>query len=439
MSNNLNSTSQFRPRLDGLWKMGLVAFGIGALLFAGTFLGLLGGAVPPEIFWGRFFQSYLIGYLFWVGVTMGSSALLLLHNTVAGGWGFLLKRQLTAATANLPLMALLTLPLIIWGFDYLYPWANEAMIRESRILQFQQRMWMEPWKVILRLVIYFAVMMTLVHFVNKWTWGMNKQNAEKNVHALNLLGPPGLFLYVTLMTFMAVDLLMSITAQWFSSIIGLLFVVMQGLSTWCLMSVLTAYVAAHKEPLVHVPRRYIRDIGNFTLAFTLLWAYMSYSQLVITFSGNMAEEAVFYQVRQQGGWQIVGLLLLAAHFALPFLALLSSAVKTDISNLAKLSLIIIFMRFVDLYYWVVPGTDRAFSDHVNFARLPLDVSMPLAIGGLWIAMWAWQMRDKPLIPEDNPRLYGAWPLGTHHEPEPIGYEDVEEDALSEAEVTHQHG
>jgi len=134
--------------------------------------------------------------------------------------------------------------------------------------------------------------------------------------------------------------------------------------------------------------------------------------------------------------------MVAAHFALPFLALLSSAVKTNIVNLAKLAMIIIFMRFVDLYWWVVPGYDPPFESHVNFARLPMDVSMPLAIGGLWILLWARNMQDKPLVPELDPRLHGAWPPGVIHEPEPIGYEDVEEDALSEAEeaeVAHQHG
>jgi hypothetical protein len=160
--------------------------------------------------------------------------------------------------------------------------------------------------------------------------------------------------------------------------------------------------------------------------------------LLIVFSANTLEGAIFYEVRQQGGWQLIGILLLAAHFALPFLALLSSSVKTHISSLAKLGLIIIFMRFVDLYYWVMPGKAAPFEEHVNFARLPLDISMPLAMGGLWLAMWSTQMRDKPLVPEADTRLGEGWPPGAHHEHEPIGYEDAEEDAYGEAGVP-QHG
>ncbi len=432
MSNNLNSTSQFRPRLDALYRMGVIACGIGVLLIAGSFLG---GASRAGDFWAKFYQSYLVAFIFWLGVTAGPVALLLLHNTVGGGWGFVLKRQLTAATGNLPLMAFFAI-FLIPGFQFLYPWAKPEMIEHSAGLQLQQK-WMVVPFVVGRLVFYFACFMFLSSRVNKWTWSMTADNAEANTRKLNGIGPPGIILYVICITFLAIDLMMTITPLWNSSIIGLLFVVGQGLSTFSLMCVLTAYLGAHKPPMVNVPRRYIRDIGNFMLAFTLLWSYMSYSQFVITFSGNQAEEATWYQPRQMGGWQIVGMLLVVAHFALPFLTLLSSAVKTNISSLAKLGLIIIFMRFVDLYYWVVPGLFQPFEQSVNFARLPLDFAMPLAMGGLWLAMWSVQMRDKPIVPEHDPRLYGAWPLDEHHhEPEPIGYEGVPEDALSEAEVAH---
>ena len=172
---------------------------------------------------------------------------------------------------------------------------------------------------------------------------MTPDNAARNVEKLNQMGPVSIVIYVIIVTMWSIDLVMTITPGWVTSIIGFLYVVGQGLSSWALFAVLTAYVAGGKPPLSQVPTRYIRDIGNFTLAFTLLWSYMSYSQFLITFSGNQAEEALFYEWRQKGGWQIVGLLLLGAHFILPFLALLSSSVKTHISSLAKLGLIIIFM------------------------------------------------------------------------------------------------
>lgn len=445
MSTNLNSTSPYRPQLDALFKMGLVAFAVGVVVAGATLFGSLNAPLntsnlnlgQPDYTasaWARATQAYLFAWLFWVGVTWGPVGVLLLHNTVGGGWGFVLKRQLTAATANLPLMAILFLPIAL-GIKYIYPWAQPEVISTNQIVAFQQKWWMAPPLVFIRMAVYFGILMLLARRVNNLTWNMTAENAERNVDKLNKTGPPGLILYVIIVTFWAIDVVMTITPAWASSIIGLLFVVGQGLSTWALMAALTSYIAGGKPPLVNVPRRYIRDIGNFTLAFTLLWSYMSFSQFLITFSGNQAEEAVYYQWRQKGGWQVVGLLLLAAHFILPFLALLSSDVKTHISSLGKLGLIIIFMRFVDLYYWTAPTWNA------TLRISPLDIALPLAIGGLWIAGWALNMRDKPIVPEHDSRLYGAWPLDSpsHHELSPEGYEEVPEDLLSEAEVAKLHG
>lgn len=425
---NLNSTTPLRPQLDSVFRLGVGLAVAGVALAAA---GFFGGMVKAGDSTTAFFQSYVIGFVFWFGVTAGPVALLLLHNTVGGGWGFVLKRQLTAAMGNLPLMALLSVPLVL-GVAHVYPWAQPETIKHHPVLIHQQNWlgWMQVPFVIGRLAIYFALLMLMARGMNKLAWSMNAANAEDNTRKLNLMGPPCLVLYVITITFFAVDFVMTITPGFTTSIIGLLTVVGQGLSTFSLLSLLSAHVAAHRPPLSMVPRRYIRDVGNFMLAFTLLWSYMSFGQLVITFSGNQHEEALFYEQRQRGGWQIIGICLVVAHFALPFLSLLSSTVKTSITNLGKLALIILFMRFVDLYYWVVPSTEQG----VNFARLPMDVSMPLAMGGLWLAAWSVNMRDKPLLCEADPRLHGAWPLGHHHEHEPIGYEDVDEDALSEAEV-----
>lgn len=443
MSNNLNSTSQYGPQLNKLQTMGIVAAIAGIVIAAGTLLGsmnapanlnYLNEGVPQFTQEGmaRFYQAYLMAWLFWTGVTWGPVALLLLHNTVGGGWGFVLKRQFTAATQNLPLMALLFIPIAI-GARYIYPWAtpDAPEYANHHVVQHQQEFmggWMQYAFVIVRQVIYFGILMFLATRINKLTWGMTKDNAERNVEKLNQMSPVSIVIYVIIVTLWAIDLIMTITPGWVTSIIGLLYVVGQGLSSWALFAVLTAYVAGGKPPLSQVPQRHIRDIGNFTLAFTLLWSYMSYSQFLITFSGNQAEEALFYEWRQKGGWQIVGLLLLGAHFILPFLTLLSSSVKTNISSLAKLGLIIIFMRFVDLYYWTAPTWNA------SLRLSPLDIALPLAIGGIWIALWAHNMKDKPLIPELDSRLYGAWPLDQYHSAVAEGYEEDPESALSEEEV-----
>ncbi|HTE20185.1 MAG TPA: hypothetical protein VK689_17615, partial [Armatimonadota bacterium] len=219
---------------------------------------------------------------------------------------------------------------------------------------------------------------------------------------LNVTGAVGMLLFVIVATFMAVDWVMSLTPHWFSSIFGLLFVASQGLSTLALMLALLGFLAGDRGLVRGLPDGYFRDLGNLMLAFVMLWAYMSFSQYLITYSGNTVEEVSWYVQRRQNGWGIISLALVPLHFALPFLVLLvGSKLKRSPTRLAGLALFIVLMRFVDLF-WLVAPTFRP-SLNVIFT----DFGTPLLIGGIWLWLWAAQLKDKPVVPLHDPRLEGA--------------------------------
>jgi hypothetical protein len=160
-----------------------------------------------------------------------------------------------------------------------------------------------------------------------------------------------------------------------------------------------------------VPKQYFRDLGNLMLAATMLWGYTSFSQYLITYNGNTVEEIGWYVHRNIGGWQWVSRALLPFHFALPFLVLLiGSEVKRNPRRLAKVAGWIVFMRFVDLFWWVVP----TFRDH--FSVTLSDIGAPLLLGGIWLYFWAGQMKGRDLFPAHDPRMEGYWPVteGAHH-------------------------
>ncbi len=402
------STSELTPRLEKLQSYAVI---IGAV---GFFLCLVGAMRRPAEFW----QSYLFAWLFWAGVTIGPMALLLLHHVVGGGWGFIIRRLLEAAIRLLPWMLLLFVPIIINLFMptlfnrpdlSLYEWADPRHYEHDEILQAKRPFLNVPF-FILRTIIYFAIWMTFAHILNKWSEEQDRTGDPEITHRFNMLGAGGIVVYVLTLTFAAVDWVLSLSPHWFSSIIGLLFVVGQGLSTLCLMHILVTFLGSETPILKQVPQRYFRDLGNLTLAFTLLWAYMSFSQFLITYNGNTAEEAPFYMRRTTMGWGIISLSLVIAHFFLPFLTLLSSSVKVRIENLAQLAAFIIFMRFVDLYWWVAPTFREAFQ------LSPSDLGAPLMLGGVWLWLWSQSMkRDRPLLPLHDPRFAEHWPPDEHHE------------------------
>ena len=75
--------------------------------------------VEPGVIW----QSYLIAYIFWIGLTLGSLAVLMIQHLTGGAWTFPSRRILEAATRNLPLMAVLFIP-IAMNLPALYKWAQ---------------------------------------------------------------------------------------------------------------------------------------------------------------------------------------------------------------------------------------------------------------------------------------------------------------------------
>src|SRR6266702_5092069 len=71
----------------------------------------------------QFFHSYLLGFMLWLGVTLGSMAFLMIQHLTGGKWGMVIRRQLEAAMKTLPLMAVLFIT-IIAGMRHLYVWTN---------------------------------------------------------------------------------------------------------------------------------------------------------------------------------------------------------------------------------------------------------------------------------------------------------------------------
>lgn len=384
------TTDVFGPRLDALQRNAVIICVLGLVLSAvGAFMDLQG-----------FFHSYLYAYMFWLGVTVGSLALLMIHHVVGGGWSFLIRRHLEAGSRLLPWLLLLFVP-VVTGLLYfgLYEWARPEAANDPT-LRLKSAYLNVPF-FIARTVLYFAIWIAFAAVLNRWGAIQNERNDPDVFSRLNVLGGAGLVVYALTMTFASVDWVMSLTPHWYSSIFGMLVVVSQGLSTLALMLVLTWYLAGDQPLLRRVPSGYFRDLGNLMLAFVMLWGYMSLSQYLITYSGNTAEEITWYVRRGTGGWEYVSLLLIPLHFFLPFIVLIvGSGIKRNPSRLARIAGFILFMRFVDLFWWVTP----TFRKTIGLSLA--DLGTPLLIGGIWLGLWAGQMRDQPLVPVHDPRLEG---------------------------------
>lgn len=365
-----------------------------ALIVGVVFLLLL--AVGAIINRPQFFHSYLVGYLFWAGIALGSLALLMLQHLTGGHWGLVIRRVLEAATRTLPLVAVLFLPIII-GAHNIYPWTHDEEMSKTPALVQKARLYLNMPGFVGRAVLYFALWGTLAYLMNKWSWEQDRTADRRFTKRMRMLSGPGIMIFVLTVTFASVDWAMSLNPEWFSTIYGLLFVGAWALSALAFAIAMMALVG-RREPLARVVRpNHFQDLGKLMLAFVMLWAYFSFSQYLIVWSGNLPEEIQWYLPRVSGGWGAIALSVVIFHFALPFMLLLSASLKRDAGKLLILAIVILIIRQVDFFWMVAPEFTHSF--HVSW----MDVVAPIGIGGVWLAMFFWQLNKRPLIPVNDPQ------------------------------------
>jgi len=346
----------------------------------------------------QFFRSYLVGYTFWIGITLGCLAIVMVQHLSGGAWGLVVRRLLESATKTLPLMALLFVPLGLLGLRALYSWARAEEVAHSEALQ-HKHAYLNVGFFWIRAVIYFAVWVIFAHLLNKLSREQDSNSDPRLVRKLQVLSGPGLVLYGLTVTFAAIDWISSLEPEWFSTIFGILMMGGQAVSAMAFV-IAMAVLLARREPMssVILPDHF-HDLGKLLLAFVMLWAYFSFSQLLIIWSGNLPEEIPWYLHRLQTSWRWIGWLLIIFHFALPFLLLLSRDLKRNARRLVLIAVLVVVMRFVDVLWLIAPEFHQK-----NFYIHPMDLIVPIGIGGIWLAVFTRQLRSWPLLPLRDPHL-----------------------------------
>ncbi len=367
-----------------------IAGGIGSLLLvAGLFVNS-----------DQFFRSYLWAYVFCVGLASGSMAWLMLQYLTGGAWGGVIRGPAEAAARTLPLLAALFVPILL-GIPKLYEWSHANVVARDAILKHKTPYLNVPF-FIGRAALYFAGWMLISFLLNKWSAREDREGGAAAHGKLATVSAPGLIFWCFSITFMSIDWLLSLNPHWFSTIFGLLLIAGQGLSSMAFLIALMVALAARGPMNAVLTHRHLHDLGKFLLALTMVWAYFSYSQFLIIWSGNLPEEIPWYLTRLSGGWQYVAVLLVIGHFALPFALLLSRDIKRNFKLLRRVAIFILCMRMVDLYWVVAPDFRKD-----KFGISWMDLAAPVGLVGIWLAYFFLQLEKRPLMPLNDPHLVEA--------------------------------
>lgn len=403
MSGHLDdATLQTRPTgvIDRMNRKAIMLGGLGA---AATMVGFF---VERD----TFFQSYLIGYMFWMYITLGCLGLLMVQHLSGGAWGIVSRRVFEAAVRTLPVMAILFIP-IAMNLQTLFVWARPEAVHDAAIQT--KAAYLNPTFFLARAIGYFVIWIGLGFTLAGWS-------AKQDIDAPAIPGPedrkfrvlsgPGLVLYMITITFMSVDWMMSLDPHWTSTIFGVLFVGGAGLSALAFTIVILATLSTAKPMSdLMVPDRF-HDLGKLMYAFVLLWAYFSVSQLIIVWSGNLPEEIPFYLSRFQGVWGKVSWIVLFGHFVLPFCFLLSRRIKRNAKLAARVALFILAMRAVEIAWMIAPmvrhGENASGPNWVDFATV-------VGLGLVWLLVFFRNLGARAVVPVHDPYLKGAYSNGGH--------------------------
>ena len=308
-------------------------------------------------------HSYLAAWLFVLALSLGSMANLMVHQLTGGRWGEPVLPAWAAASRLMPLVALAALPILV-GAQWIFPWVHEPG-RWLNLPFFEARS-----------VAYLVILSALA-------WLAPRRPG---------IAAPGLLAYALTMTLASFDWIASLTPHWYSSGFGLVVGTGQMLAGAAFGVAVAGRAWGGRED--EGTRLRFNDLGNLLLMYVLTWAYLAYTQYLVIWSENLPHEIHWYVSRTQTGWAGLGIFLIAFHFFVPLLILLSRAAKRAPRIAGAIALALLVAHFGDVYWLVMPsvrpdGVSVAWSDPVALAL----------VAGAWWALWRRSMRTHPLDPE----------------------------------------
>jgi hypothetical protein len=385
---------ELRLRLDRLQSRALLVGGVSLVL------SLMAWVLWP----GHVFAAYLVGYLFWQGIVLGSIGLTMLHHLVGGSWGLVIRRPLEAGAATVPLFALLFLP-IAFGIPVLYPWARPDAA--ERISEHLRAGYLNELLFLVRTAGYFGLWTAIAFLLVGWSSRQDQTSDHRLSRRLQRLSGPGTVILFAASTFSAMDWVMSLEAPWVSSIFGAMVITGEAMATFAVMIVVAAILAESRPMSDIATSERLNDLGNLLLAFVMLWAYTSFCQFLIVWSGNLTEEIPWYLKRTRGGWEWVAIALITCQFFLPFFLLLVRENKRRTRSLLGVCLLILVMHWIDLIWLVIPASSDAASPRIPWIEIPLSALALSGVGGIWIAVFVARLKRLPLVPLNDPSLVEA--------------------------------
>lgn len=381
----------------------LVAAGAVCVLLSIGLCYFAGSKDDPSAGFRVFFHSYLANYMFCLSFCLGALFFVMVQHLARAGWSASIRRLAELFSATIPLWALLFVPILamVWFSDSpaLYEWnvgrdAGLPAIVEAKLD------YLNPFWFTLRVFVYFAVWIACARLYFNMSRKQDDTGDTEITIKLQRWAGPLIMVFALALNFGAFDMMMSTDAAWFSTIYGVYLFAASMLSFFAVM-IITCYVLQRNgriEKLVNT--EHFHDMSKFQFGFIVFWGYIAFSQFLLYWYGNIPEETLWYKHRMDHGWQYVGLLLIALHFAIPFLGTMSRHVRRNRGVMAGWAGFILLVHWIDLMFLIMPHELIPVSAMMIIGHLVCWVGM----ASLFLALFLYRVGDTPIVATKDPWL-----------------------------------
>lgn len=387
---------------DSLRGLGTKLLGAGVLLVA---IGLVLGFVEGDHLKHLKF-AYLTAFAFVATIVLGGLIWLLIQHVFRASWSVAIRRVAESIVGMVPLLIALFVPMAVMVFtkdDALYKWLNPAYVAgDADFLPNKQVVYgsylNQPF-FMGRLVAYFVILFLLARFFTKSSVKQDETGDLATTRRMEKLSAPMIPVFALTLTFLGLDLLMSLDPHWFSTIWGVYLFAGGMLAFNSLLALVLMTYQKHGALPNAVRTDHYHDVGKLMLAFVIFWSYIAFSQYLLIWYAHIPEEITFFSKRQQHGWEWISTTLIFGHFAIPLLGLLSKHVKRHKPALAFWAIWLLVMHLVDMFWIVMPNYS---ADHVPmpFMSIALSVGFLALVAGFAIR----SASSKAIVPLRDPRL-----------------------------------
>ena len=344
-----------------------------------------------------FYFSYLTVYCFFLTLTLGGMFIVLIHYITSAGWSVVVKRIPELLMKNIGLMALLTIP-IIFGIHDLYHWSHLEDVMNDHLLQIKAPFLNQPFFII-RIISYFLIWKFISNKFFKLSNDQDIINDPEINNKLQKSSAYSMILFALTLTFAFIDLVMSLTPHWYSTIFGVYMFAGAVVVGFCFTSILYIFLRSKGFLKDIVTVEHYHDLGKLIYGFNIFWSYIAFCQFFLIWYANVPEETVFYMYHSKGSWFYVILALIIGHFFIPFILFMSRFIKRNLKTHLIMAVWLVIMHFIDLFWIIMPTVSK-----YNFDFRFIDFSLIIAMGCLYFGCLFLNMKKINLIPKNDPRL-----------------------------------